>query len=158
MCTPHFADDARLSASLLAPVALQFRRWRRRPSGLPRISAARLRAPGSKAAAAPRWSFVPTDLSPRITRDVQVGNGIELEAVGFQFEPYRDRDWWRPAGVTWHSFRTAVVIIKLRRTSALLRLETLRSYPNDFLCPSRRTAATDLLLLVNHQDSRSSKA
>ena len=28
---------------------------------------------------------------------VQVGNGIELEAVGFQFEPYR----WRPCGVTW---------------------------------------------------------
>ena len=28
---------------------------------------------------------------------VQVGNGIELQAVGFQFEPY----WWRPCGVTW---------------------------------------------------------
>ena len=28
---------------------------------------------------------------------VQVGNGIELQAVGFQFEPYR----WRPCGVTW---------------------------------------------------------
>ena len=27
---------------------------------------------------------------------VQVGNGIELEAVGLQFEPYR----WRPCGVT----------------------------------------------------------
>ena len=30
---------------------------------------------------------------------VQVGNGIELEAVGFRFEPYR----WRPCGVTWDS-------------------------------------------------------
>ena len=47
---------------------------------------------------------------------VQVGNGImiELEAVGLQFEPYR----WRPCGVTWDSSRT-VVVIKLRRTSAL---------------------------------------
>ena len=42
---------------------------------------------------------------------VQVGNGIELEAVGLQFEPY----WWRPCGVTWDSSRT-VVVIKLRRT------------------------------------------
>ena len=45
---------------------------------------------------------------------VQVGNGIELEAVGLQFEPYR----WRPCGVTWDSSRT-VVVIKLRRTPAL---------------------------------------
>ena len=46
---------------------------------------------------------------------VQVGgNGIELNAVGLQFEPYR----WRPCGVTWDSSRTAVVI-KLWRTSAL---------------------------------------
>ena len=45
---------------------------------------------------------------------VQVGNGIELEAVGLQFEPYR----WRPCGETWDSSR-AVVVIKLRRTSAL---------------------------------------
>ena len=44
---------------------------------------------------------------------VQVGNGIELEAV-LQFEPYR----WRPCGVTWDFSRT-VVVIKLRRTSAL---------------------------------------
>ena len=43
---------------------------------------------------------------------VQVGNGIELEAVGLQFEPCR----WRPCGVTWDSSRT-VVVIKLRRTS-----------------------------------------
>ena len=28
---------------------------------------------------------------------VQVGNGIELDTVGRQFEPYR----WRPCGVTW---------------------------------------------------------
>ena len=47
---------------------------------------------------------------------VQVGNGIELEAVGLQFEPYQ----WRPCGVTWDSSRTAVVI-KLLRTSALNR-------------------------------------
>ena len=47
---------------------------------------------------------------------VQVGNGIELEAVGLQFEAYR----WSPCGVTvtWDSSRT-VVVIKLRRTSAL---------------------------------------
>ena len=30
---------------------------------------------------------------------IQVGNGIELEAVCLQFEPYR----WRPCGVTWDS-------------------------------------------------------
>ena len=45
---------------------------------------------------------------------VQVGNGIELEAVGLQFESYR----WRPCGVTWDLSQT-VVVIKLRRTSAL---------------------------------------
>ena len=46
---------------------------------------------------------------------VQVGNGIELEAVGLQFEPNR----WRPCGVTWDSSQT-VVVIKLLRTSALI--------------------------------------
>ena len=46
---------------------------------------------------------------------VQVGNGIEPEAVGLQFEPYR----WRPCGMTWDSSRT-VVVIKLLLTSALL--------------------------------------
>ena len=62
-----------------------------------------------------------TSLPSRLTKQnqvkgclVQVGNGIELEAVGLQFEPYR----WRPCGVTWDSSRT-VVVIKLRRTSAL---------------------------------------
>ena len=45
---------------------------------------------------------------------VQVGNGIELEAVGLQFEPY----WWRPCGVTQNSSGT-VVVIKLLRTWAL---------------------------------------
>ena len=45
---------------------------------------------------------------------VPVGNGIELEAVGLRFEPYR----WRPCGVAWDSSRT-VVVIKLLRTSAL---------------------------------------
>ena len=30
---------------------------------------------------------------------VQVGNGIELDTVGCQFEAYR----WRPSGVTWDS-------------------------------------------------------
>ena len=45
---------------------------------------------------------------------VQFGNGIELEAVGFQLEPYL----WRPCGVTWESSRT-VVVIKLRQTSTL---------------------------------------
>ena len=44
----------------------------------------------------------------------QVGNGIDLEAVGLQFEPYQ----WRPCGVTWDSTRT-VVVIKLLQTSAL---------------------------------------
>ena len=52
-----------------------------------------------------------------ISRLVQVGNGIELEAVGLQFKPYR----WRPCDVTWDSSRT-VVVIKLRRTSALWTL------------------------------------
>ena len=47
---------------------------------------------------------------------VQVGNGIELEAVGFRFEPYR----WRRCGMTWDSSRTVVVFkLKLRRTSTL---------------------------------------
>ena len=45
---------------------------------------------------------------------VRIGNGIELEAVGLQFEPY----WWLPCGVTWDTSRT-VVVIKLLRTSAL---------------------------------------
>ena len=43
---------------------------------------------------------------------VQVG--IELEAVGLQFVPYR----WLPCGVTWDSSQT-VVVIKLLQTSAL---------------------------------------
>ena len=47
---------------------------------------------------------------------MKVGNGIELEAVSLQFELYR----WRPCGVTWDSSRT-VVVVKLRRTSALKR-------------------------------------
>ena len=37
---------------------------------------------------------------------VQVGNCIELEAVGLQFEPYL----WRPCGLTWDSSWTVVVI------------------------------------------------
>ena len=52
-------------------------------------------------------------LLPIITRStmsnkgclVQVGNGIELEAVGLQFEPYL----WHPCGVTWDSSLTVVV-------------------------------------------------
>ena len=48
---------------------------------------------------------------------VQVGNGIELEAVGLQLEPY----WWRPCGVTWDSSQT-VVVIKLQQTSTLVLL------------------------------------
>ena len=54
---------------------------------------------------------------------VQVGNGIELETVGLQFEPYR----WRHCGVTWDSSRT-VVVIKLRRTSALSYVLTARLF------------------------------
>ena len=53
---------------------------------------------------------------------VQVGNGIELEAVAFRFEPYR----WRPCGVTWDSSRT-VVVIKQRGTSALRQRRQLTS-------------------------------
>ena len=49
-----------------------------------------------------------------IGTSVQVGNGIELEGVGLQLEPYR----WRLCGVTSDSSRT-VVVIKLRQTSAL---------------------------------------
>ena len=57
---------------------------------------------------------------------VQVGNGIELEAVGLLFEPYR----WRPCGVTWDSSRT-VVVIKLRRTSALYNKKVCHlAHPN----------------------------
>ena len=57
---------------------------------------------------------------------VQVGNGIELEAVGLpsQFEPYR----WRPCGVTWDSSRT-VVVIKMRRTSALITTTVREQHP-----------------------------
>ena len=48
---------------------------------------------------------------------VQVGNGIELEAVGLQFEPYL----WLPCGVTWDSSESlTVVVIKLLLPSALL--------------------------------------
>ena len=39
-------------------------------------------------------------------RLVQVGNGIELEAIGFWFEPYQ----WLPCGLTWDSSQTVVVI------------------------------------------------
>ena len=46
---------------------------------------------------------------------VQVGNGIELEAVGLQFEPYR----WRPCGVTLDSSRT-----RGNKAAANLRLKT----------------------------------
>ena len=45
---------------------------------------------------------------------VQVGNGIELEAIGLQFEPYQ----WCPCGVTW-DWSLIVVVIKLLQTSAL---------------------------------------
>ena len=45
---------------------------------------------------------------------VQVGNRIELEAVGLQLESYL----WRPCGVTWDSSRT-VVVTKLQQTSAV---------------------------------------
>ena len=48
----------------------------------------------------------------QLHRTVQVGNCIELEAIGLQFEPYQ----WLPCGVTWDSSRT-VVVIKLLRTS-----------------------------------------
>ena len=53
------------------------------------------------------WSY--------IIRLVQVGNGIELEAVSFWFEPYQ----WRPCGVTWDSSRT-VMVVELLQTSALI--------------------------------------
>ena len=50
---------------------------------------------------------------------ISFNNGIELEAVGFQFEPY----WGLLCGVTWDSSRT-VVVIKLLWTSALVSLNT----------------------------------
>ena len=43
---------------------------------------------------------------------IQVGNGVELDTVGRQFETYR----WRPRGVTWDLFPNS--LMKLRRTSA----------------------------------------
>ena len=46
---------------------------------------------------------------------VQVGNGIELAAVGLQLKPYL----WLPCGVTWESSQT-VVVKKLWRTSTLV--------------------------------------
>ena len=72
---------------------------------------------------------------------VQVGNGIGLEAVGLQFEPYR----WCPCGVTWDSSRT-VVVIKRRRTSesALLLVRQ----------PGPGSAWHNLLQLTSQTNSR----
>ena len=65
-----------------------------------------------------RVLFDSHNVQKSVTQIIYLGplpsNGIELEAVGLQFEPYR----WRPCGVTWDSSRT-VVVIKLLRTSAL---------------------------------------
>ena len=63
------------------------------------------------------------------------GNGIELEAVGLQFEPYR----WRPCGVTWDSSRT-VVVIKLLRTSALA--SSTHDSPVQFRLPFKASKRT----------------
>ena len=49
---------------------------------------------------------------------IQVGNGIEMEAVGLQFKPYL----WCPCGVTWDSSQTVVVIKLLQTSTLLLRL------------------------------------
>ena len=46
---------------------------------------------------------------------VQVCNGIEVDTVGRQFEPYR----WRPCYVTSDNCSRSVMVIKLRRSSAL---------------------------------------
>ena len=67
-------------------------------------------------------------------------NGIELEAVGLQFEPYR----WRPCGVTWDSSRT-VVVIKLRRTSALL----LSGNSQQNLCNGQSSSFTEIVPQVS---------
>ena len=40
-----------------------------------------------------------TRLSQELSLFVQVGNGIELEAVGLQFEPYRWRPLWCDLGL-----------------------------------------------------------
>ena len=54
---------------------------------------------------------------------VQVGNCIELEAIGLQFKPYL----WHPCGVTWDSSRT-VVVIKLLWTPPWLQLPHCPSF------------------------------
>ena len=77
-----------------------------------------------------RWFHCDESLSTTVTRRkgclVQVGDGIELVAVGLQFEPYR----WCPCSETWDSSRT-VVVIKLRRTSAL-KLSLKNSAPHQW--------------------------
>ena len=103
------------------------RRWRRWRAGWRRQSQARWRPPHpttpTPTTHPPRfdhhqWSTTTTTHPPQFNHHqgclVQVGNGIKLEAVGLQFEPYR----WRPCCVTWDSSRT-VVVITLRRTFAL---------------------------------------
>ena len=82
---------------------------------------------------------------------VQVGNGIELEAVSLQFEPYR----WGPCGVTWDSSRT-VVVIKLRRTYALRPVRAARRHarpgPAPSLPRSHRQSSSCILLPVADSD------
>ena len=50
----------------------------------------------------------------RCLQVVQVGNDIELDTVGRQFEPYR----WHPCGVTWDAVPEQSWLLKLWRNSA----------------------------------------
>ena len=63
---------------------------------------------------------------------IQVGNGIELEAIGLQFKPYL----WLPCGVTWDSSQT-VVVIKLQLTSAL-DIDKV-AHPFTWSCPASQS-------------------
>ena len=47
---------------------------------------------------------------------VQVGNCIELDTVGRQFEPYL----WLPCGVTWDAVPEQLWFLKLQRKPALI--------------------------------------
>ena len=61
---------------------------------------------------------------------LQVGNCIELEAVGLQFEPYL----WLPCGVTWDSSQT-VVVIKLHPRKIPSCITPLTLKPTIECCP-----------------------
>ena len=72
--------------------------------------------------------------------------------TGLQFEPYR----WCPCGVTWDSSRT-VVVIKLRRTSALRMPNFCRSIHKGLLNLSRKWKCSATFYLSFPSHDRNSK-